>query len=136
MARESGGVKSKDCHVAPEPVEQKAVSVIANAVQLWFTIHETRPARESDLNLQVMSKWTKPRRDPGRVYADDAQIELRRTAKARIDEFVAIGLEAETLFVRLLKSLEKDITPERLRERIKQFRAAVYERQQLDGRGR
>jgi hypothetical protein len=83
-----------------------------------------------------MSRWSKTRRDPGRTYDDDAAVELRRTAKARIEQLVAAGSEAEPDFVELMKILKPDISQQELKERIRQFRAAVFERQRLERRVR
>jgi len=80
-----------------------------------------------------MSKWTKTRR-PERSEREKAIADLRKTAKDRIDRYVAEGLDAESKFVELIKILEDDLTAAKMQDRIKQFRAAVYERKKLDGR--
>ena len=83
-----------------------------------------------------MSQWTKTRRDPGRTYQDaDAAKELRK-AMARVRELVAIGIEAEPEYVEIINRLEPEMTTERRKELIRQFRGAVFEHQQRDRRPR
>lgn len=83
-----------------------------------------------------MSKWTKTRRDPGRNYTDEEKRERKRSMLARLHEFIETGIEAEPDFVEAAKEAEPDISKEKLQEMIKQFRDAVYERQQRDRQSR
>jgi hypothetical protein len=83
-----------------------------------------------------MTKWTRTRRDPGRTYDDEAARELRKDVKSRVRELIEIGLEAESDYVDLINKLEPEMTKARRQELIKQFRDAVYERQQRDLRRR
>lgn len=82
-----------------------------------------------------MTKWTKTRRDPGRTYCDPEEAaKLRRDVK-RVQELVKKGLEAEPEYVELINKLEPDMTAEKRKELIKQFRDAVYAQQpDLPGR--
>jgi hypothetical protein len=82
-----------------------------------------------------MTKWTKTRRDPGRTYCDpDEAAKLRRDVR-RVQELVKKGLDAEPEYVELINQLEPNMTVERRKELIKQFRDAVYEQQpDLPGR--
>jgi hypothetical protein len=83
-----------------------------------------------------MSKWTRPRRDPGRSYTDE---DTERTERliARVRKFLEEGVpEDEPEFVAAVKAAKPKITAGELKEVIKQFRAAVYERQQRDLRRR
>ena len=82
-----------------------------------------------------MTKWTKTRRDPGRTYCDpDEAAKLRRDVR-RVQELVTKGLDAEPEYVELINQLKPNMTVERRKELIKQFRDAVYEQQpDLPGR--
>jgi hypothetical protein len=76
-----------------------------------------------------MTKWTKTRRDPGRTYCDPEEVaKLRRDVK-RVQELVRQGLIAEPEYVELINKLEPEMTPERRKQLIKQFRDAVYAEQ-------
>jgi len=77
-----------------------------------------------------MGKRIKTRRDPGRTYQDEDEIRQLRRDVARVRELIDIGLEAEGDYVEIINRLEPEITKERRKELIKQFRDAVYERQQ------
>jgi len=79
-----------------------------------------------------MSKWTRTRRDPGRSYTDEEKHERKRKFLARLHELVEAGIETEPEFVKAAKEAEPEISKEKLKELIRQFRAAVYERQQRD----
>jgi len=81
-----------------------------------------------------MTKWTRTRRDPGRIYDNEAVRELRKDV-SRVRELVEIGLEAESDYVDLINKLEPGMTKDRRKELIKQFRDAVYERQGDQQRG-
>ncbi len=79
-----------------------------------------------------MSKWTRTRRDPGRSYTDE---DTERTERliARVRKFLEEGVpEDEPEFVVAVKAAKPKITASELKEVIRQFRAAVYERQQRD----
>ena len=79
-----------------------------------------------------MSKWTRTRRDPGRSYTDE---DAERTERliARVRKFLEEGVpEDEPEFVVAVKAAKPKITASELKEVIRQFRAAVYERQQRD----
>ena len=82
-----------------------------------------------------MTKWTKTRRDPGRAYCDPEEAaKLRRDVK-RVKELVSKGLDAEPEYVEFINKLEPEMTPERRKQLIKQFRDAVYaEQPDLPGR--
>lgn len=82
-----------------------------------------------------MSKWAKTRRDPGRTYCDPEEVKKLRKAVARVRELVEEGLSAEPEYVKVVNTLEPNMTKERRKELIKQFRDAVYDRQpDLPGR--
>jgi hypothetical protein len=82
-----------------------------------------------------MSKWTKTRRDPGRTYCDPEEAKKLRLAAQRVRELVEKGLDAENEYVELINTLEPDMTPQRRKELIMQFRDAVYDQQpDLPGR--
>ena len=83
-----------------------------------------------------MTKFTKTRRDPGRTYTDEEKLQRSRRVLARIQELVECGIEAEPEFVEVAKEADPDITPAKLKELIKRFRDAVYERQQRDRQSR
>ena len=51
-----------------------------------------------------MTKWTRTRRDPGRIYDNEA-----------VRELVEIGLEAESDYVDLINKLEPGMTKDRRR---------------------
>jgi hypothetical protein len=82
-----------------------------------------------------MIKWIKTRHDPGRTYCDPEEAaKLRRDVK-RVKELVMKGLDAESEYVEFINKLEPEMTPDRRKELIKQFRDAVYEQQpDLPGR--
>jgi hypothetical protein len=78
-----------------------------------------------------MTKWTKTRRDPGRDYSDQAKSERRDRMLARMAEFLEEGtLEDEPVFVAAVKEANPGITKEQLKESIRLFCDAIYERQQ------
>jgi hypothetical protein len=85
-----------------------------------------------------MSKWTKSRRDPGRTYQDEEEAKLLRDTMKRIKELVeeaaAGNEEAEPEYVRIINRLEPEMTKERRKELIRQFRDAVAGHQQQRGR--
>jgi uncharacterized tellurite resistance protein B-like protein len=82
-----------------------------------------------------MTKWTKTRRDPGRTYCDQEEAAKLRRDVQRVQELVMKGLDAEPEFVELINKLDPDLTAERRKELIKQFRDAVYAQQpDLPGR--
>jgi hypothetical protein len=81
-----------------------------------------------------MSKWMRTRRDPSRTYTDEEKRERKQKMLARLREFVEAGIEAEPDFVKATKEADPGISKEKLKELIKLFRAAVYERQQRDRR--
>lgn len=83
-----------------------------------------------------MTKWNKTRRDPGRSYLDAKKLERRERMLARIFELVESGIEAEPEVVMAAKEADPEITPEKLKEVIRRFRDAVYDRQQRDQRRR
>lgn len=83
-----------------------------------------------------MSKWTRTRRDPGRSYTDEEKHERKRRMLARLQDFVEAGIEAEPEFVQAAKEADPEISKEKLKELITQFRAAVYDRQQRDRQSR
>ena len=83
-----------------------------------------------------MSKWTRPRRDPGRTYTDEEKRERKQRMLARLNEFVEAGIEAEPDLVKAAKEADPEISKEKLKELITLFRAAVYERQQRDRQSR
>jgi hypothetical protein len=83
-----------------------------------------------------MSKWTRTRRDPSRIYTDEEKRERKRRMLARLREFIEAGIEAEPEFVQATKEADPEISKEKLQELIKRFRAAVYERQQRDRQSR
>jgi hypothetical protein len=79
-----------------------------------------------------MSKWIRTRRNPGRSYRDE---DTERTERliARVRKFLEEGVpEDEPEFVVAVKAAKPKITASELKEVIRQFRAAVYERQQRD----
>jgi hypothetical protein len=76
-----------------------------------------------------MAKWTKTRRDPGRTYCDPEEAAKLRRDVQRVRELVKIGLDAEPEYVELINKLEPEMTPERRKELIRQFRDAVYAQQ-------
>jgi len=79
-----------------------------------------------------MSKWTRPRREPGRSYTDE-DTERSERLIARVRKFLEEGVpEDEPEFVVAVKAAKPKITASELKEVIRQFRAAVYERQQRD----
>jgi flagellar motor switch protein FliM len=61
-----------------------------------------------------MTKWTRTRRDPGRIYDNEAVRELRKDV-SRVRELVEIGLEAESDYVDLINKLEPGMTKDRRR---------------------
>ena len=63
-------------------------------------------------------------------YIDENKIRVKREAKLRIEELVALGHEAEPEFVEAIKKWNPDMAKEELQERIKQFHASVSEKQQ------
>ncbi len=82
-----------------------------------------------------MSKWTQTRRDPGRTYCDPEEAAKLRRDVQRVRELVKQGLDAEPEYVELINKLEPDMTAERRKELIRQFRDAVYaEQRDLPGR--
>jgi len=76
-----------------------------------------------------MTKWTKTRRDPGRIYLDEQKLQRRRRMLARIHELVESGIEAEPEVVEAAKAANPEITEEELSEIVMLFRDAVYSRQ-------
>ena len=76
-----------------------------------------------------MSKWVRTRRDPGRTYTDEDKLERRRRMLARIVELVECGIEAEPEVVAAAKEADPEIAPAKLRDLVRLFRDAVYERQ-------
>lgn len=76
-----------------------------------------------------MTKWTKTRRDPGRVYVDEEKVQRARRMLARIHELVECGIEAEPQVAEAAKAANPEITEEELRKVITLFRDAVYSRQ-------
>lgn len=83
-----------------------------------------------------MTRWTKTRRDPGRIYADEEKLERKRKMLARLHEFVEHGIEAEPDFVEAAKEADPKISKEKLKELITLFRDEVYDRQQRDRQSR
>jgi hypothetical protein len=82
-----------------------------------------------------MTRWTKPRRDPGRTYCDPEEAARLRRSVQRVRELVEKGLDAEPEYVELINKLDPKMTKERRKELIKQFRDAVYDqRPDLPGR--
>jgi hypothetical protein len=85
-----------------------------------------------------MSKWTKTRRDPGRIYQDEEEAKLLRDSMKRVRELVeeaAAGNEdAEPEYVRIINRLEPEMGKERRKELIRQFRDAVAGHQRQRGR--
>ncbi len=76
-----------------------------------------------------MTKWTKPRRDPGPNYLDEEKLERTRRMLARVSELVECGIEAEPEVVEAAKAANPQITNEQLKEVVMLFRDAVYSRQ-------
>jgi hypothetical protein len=80
-----------------------------------------------------MSKWTKTRRDPERTYENEEEAKLLRNTMKRISELVAEAAagndEAEPEYIRIINRLEPEMTKERRKELIRQFRDAVADRQ-------
>jgi hypothetical protein len=79
-----------------------------------------------------MSRWTRTRRDSGRIYTDES---TERTEKMirRVREFLEEGVpEDEAEFVEAVKAAKPKITASELKEVIKQFRDVVSGRQQRD----
>jgi ABC-type hemin transport system substrate-binding protein len=77
-----------------------------------------------------MSKWTKTRRDPGRIYTDENTERTERMI-GRIRKFMEEGVpQDEPEFVVAVKDANPKITASELKEVITQFRAVVSERQQ------
>jgi hypothetical protein len=82
-----------------------------------------------------MTRWTKTRRDPGRTYCDPEEARKLRRDVQRVQELVMKGFDAEPEFVELINKVDPDMTAERRKELIKQFRDAVYAQQpDLPGR--
>ncbi len=82
-----------------------------------------------------MTKWTKTRRDPGRTYCDPEEARKLRRDVQRVQELVMKGFDAEPEFVEMINKLDPDMTAQRRKELIKQFRDAVYAQQpDLTGR--
>jgi hypothetical protein len=82
-----------------------------------------------------MTKWTRTRRDPGRTYCDPEEAAKLRRDVQRVQELVKLGLDVEPEYVEIINRLDPDMTVERRKELIKQFRDAVYARQpDLPGR--
>lgn len=79
-----------------------------------------------------MSKWTRTRRDPGRIYTDETTERTERMID-RVRKFMEEGVpEDEPEFVAAVKAAKPKITASELNEVITQFRAVVSERQQRD----
>jgi len=76
-----------------------------------------------------VTKWSKTRRDPGRVYLDEEKVQRTRRMLARVHELVECGLEAEPQVVEAAKAANPEITEEQLKEVVMLFRDAVYWRQ-------
>jgi hypothetical protein len=76
-----------------------------------------------------MTKWIKTRRDPSVSYTDEEKLSRKKRMLARLQEFVEVGIEAESEFVAAAKEADPDISKEKLKELIMQFRDAVYARQ-------
>jgi len=69
-----------------------------------------------------MSKWTKPRRDPGRTYIDEDKRQRRERMLARLARFIEQAVpEGEADFVAALKEARPEISAKDLREAITQF---------------
>ena len=84
-----------------------------------------------------MSKWTKPRRDPGRTYQDEEEARLLRADMRRITELVAEAAvgndEAEPEYIRIINRLEPTMEKEKRKNLIRQFRDAVADHQRQRG---
>jgi Zn-dependent M32 family carboxypeptidase len=84
-----------------------------------------------------MSKWTKSRRDPGRTYQDEDEARKFRDVLRRVKELVAEAAagndEAESEYVVIINRAEPEMTKERRKELIRQFRDAVAAHQQQRG---
>jgi len=82
-----------------------------------------------------MSKWTRTRRDPERTYCDPEEAKKLRHDVQRVRELLAKGLEAEPEYVEFINTLDPDMTPEKRKKLIMQFRDAVSGQQpDLPGR--
>ena len=85
-----------------------------------------------------MTKWTKPRRDPGRTYQAEEEAKQLRDAMRRVKELVAEAAEgndeAESTYVGIINRVEPQMTKERIKELIRQFRDAVADHQRQRGR--
>jgi uncharacterized membrane protein YdbT with pleckstrin-like domain len=85
-----------------------------------------------------MSKWTKTRRDPSRVYQDEQEAQRLRQDMKRIADLVVEAAhgseEAEPEYVRIINRLEAGMEKERRKELITQFRDAVADHQRQRGR--
>jgi len=84
-----------------------------------------------------MTKWTKTRRDPGRTYQDEEEAKQLRDAMRRVKELVAEAAEgneeAESTYVGIINRVEPQMTKERRKELIRQFRDAVADHQRQRG---
>ena len=85
-----------------------------------------------------MTKWTKTRRDPGRTYQAEEEAQQLRDAMRRVRELVAEAAdgnaEAESTYVGIINRVEPQMTKERRKELIRQFRDAVADHQRQRGR--
>jgi uncharacterized tellurite resistance protein B-like protein len=85
-----------------------------------------------------MSKWTKTRRDPGRIYQNDEEAKLLRDDLKRVKELIAEAAEgndeAESTYVAIVNRLEPKMDKEKRKDLIKQFRDAVADHQRQRGR--
>ena len=85
-----------------------------------------------------MTKWTKTRRDPGRTYQNEGEAKQLRDAMRRVKELVAEAaegnVEAESTYVGIINRVEPEMTKERRKELIRQFRDAVADHQRRRGR--
>jgi hypothetical protein len=79
-----------------------------------------------------MSRWTRTRRDPGRIYTDETTERAERMI-GRVRKFLEEGVpQDEAEFVEAVKAAKPKITASELKEVIKQFRDVVSGRQQRD----
>ena len=80
-----------------------------------------------------MSKWTRTRRDPGRTYIDQEAKKRDDRMVARMSRFLDEGTaEDEPSFVEAIKEEHPDISKEKLKKLIMQFRDVISERQRRD----
>lgn len=79
-----------------------------------------------------MKKFWRGFKQPTEEHAQQERARVRGEQLEKLRQFLEVGHEAEADYVQSLKDWKPDISKEELAVRIKQFHAAVSERQSRD----